>query len=85
MKADSEKSSDKSNLSKKSNQSIKAHTRPKGSCLVIGGLMLEGLDERKTSSKRTVKVRKSLGATTDNMLSYMYAQMAFPPAIHPKL
>ena len=71
MKADSEKSSDKFNLSKKSNQSIKAHTSPKGSCLVIGGLMLEGLDDRKTSSKRIAKVRKSLGATTDDMSSYM--------------
>ena len=32
IKTNSEKSSNKSNLSKKSNQSIKAHTWPKGSC-----------------------------------------------------
>ena len=64
-------SSNKSNLSKKSNQSIKAHTWPKGSCLVIGDLMLEGLDERKMSSKRVVKVRKFPGATTDDMYHYL--------------
>ena len=67
IKTNSEKSSDKSHLSKKSNQSIKAHTWPKGSCLVIGDSMLEGLDERKMSSKRVVKVKKFPGATTDDV------------------
>ena len=71
IKTNSEKSSDKSHLSKKSNQSIKAHTWPKGSCLVIGDSMLEGLDERKMSSKRVVKVRKFPGATTDDMYHYL--------------
>ena len=54
----SKKSSDKSDLSKKSNQIIKGHTWPKGSCLVIGDSMLEGLDERKMSRKCVAKVRK---------------------------
>ena len=45
IKTNSEKSSKKSNLSKKSNQSIKVHALPKGSCLVIGDSMLECLDE----------------------------------------
>ena len=71
IKTNSEKSSDKSHLRKKSNQSIKAHTWPKGSCLVIGDSMLEGLDERKMSSKRVVKVRKFPGATTDDMYHYL--------------
>ena len=71
IKANSEKSSDKSNLRKKLNQSIKVHTQPKGSCLVIGNSMLEGLDERKMSSKRVVKVRKFPGATTDDMYHYL--------------
>ena len=71
IKTISEKSSDESHLRKKSNQSIKAHTWPKGSCLVIGDSMLEGLDEQKMSSKRVVKVRKFPGATTDNMYHYL--------------
>ena len=71
IKTNSEKNSNKSNLSKKSNQSIKAHTWPKGSCLVIGDSMLEDLDERKMSSKRVVKVRKFPGATTDDMYHYL--------------
>ena len=74
IKTNSEKSSNKSNLSKKSNQSnqsIKAHTWPNGSCLAIGDSMLEGLDERKMSSKRVVKVRKFPGATTDDMYHYL--------------
>ena len=33
--------------------------------------MLEGLDERKMSSKRVVKVRKFPGATTDDMYHYL--------------
>ena len=74
IKSNSEKSSDKSHLRKKSNQSIKAHTWPKGSCLVIGDSMLEGLDERKMSSKRVVKVRKFPGATTDDMYHYLMLQ-----------
>ena len=40
IKTKFEKSNDKSHLSKKSNQSIKAHTWPRGSCLVIGDSML---------------------------------------------
>ena len=71
IKANSEKISDKSNLGKMSNQVIKAHNWPKGSCLVIGDSMLEGLDERKMSSKRVVKVRKFPGATTDDMYHYL--------------
>ena len=71
IKANSGKSSNKSNFSKKSNQSIKAHTWPKVSCLVIGNSMLEGLDGRKMSSKRVVKVRKFPGATTDDMYHYL--------------
>ena len=71
IKTNSEKSSNKSKLSKKSNQSIKAHAWPKGSCLVIGDSMLEGLDERKMSSKHVVKVRKFPGATTDDMYHYL--------------
>ena len=71
IKTNSEKSSDKSHFSKKSIQSIKAHTWPKGSYLVIGDSMLEGLDERKMSSKRVVKVRKFPGATADDMYHYL--------------
>ena len=43
----------------------------KGSCLVIGDSMLEGLDERKMSSNRVVKVRKFPGAITDDMYDYL--------------
>ena len=71
IKANSEKSSDNSHLRKNSNQSIKAHTWPKESCLVIDDSMFEGLDERKMSSKRVVKVRKFPGATTDDMHHYL--------------
>ena len=71
IKTNSEKSSNKSNLSKKSNQSIKAHTWPKGSCLVIGDSMLEGLDEWKMSSKLVVKAEKFSGATTDDTYHYL--------------
>ena len=70
IKTNSEKSSDKFHLSKKSNQSIKAHTWPKGSCLVIGDSMLVGLHERKISSKRVAKVRKYPRAATDDMYHY---------------
>ena len=38
---------------------------------MIGDSMLEGLDERKMSSKRVVKVRKFPGATTDDMYHYL--------------
>ena len=58
IKTNSKKSSDK-------------NTWPKGSCLVIGDLMLEGLDERKMSRKRVVKVWKFPGATTDDMYHYL--------------
>ena len=70
IKTNSEKSSDKSHFRKKSNQSIEVHTWLKGSWLVIGDSMLEGLHERKMSSKRVVTVRKSPGATTDYMYHY---------------
>ena len=56
MKTNYQKSSDKSNFSKKSNQIIEAHTWLKGSPLVIRDSTLEGLDERKMSSKRVVKI-----------------------------
>ena len=69
IKTNSEKSSDKSNLSKKSNQSIKTHTWLKGSCPVIGDSMLEGLDQRKMSIKCVVKGRKFPRATTDDMFT----------------
>ena len=39
--------------------------------LVIGNSMLEGLDERKMSSKRVVKVKKFPGAATDDMYHYL--------------
>ena len=39
--------------------------------LVIGNSMLEGLDERKMSSKRVVKVKKFPGAATDDMNHYL--------------
>ena len=38
---------------------------------MIGDSMLEGFDERKMSSKRVVKVRKFLAATTDDMYHYL--------------
>ena len=99
IKANYEKSSDSSHHRKNLNQSIKAHTWPKESCLVIGDSMLEGLDERKMSSKRVVKVRKFPGATTDDTYHYLMpliqkkpdnvilhvGTMTLLPAIHPKL
>ena len=39
--------------------------------LVIGNSMLEGLHERKMSSKRVVKVIKFSGATTDDIYHYL--------------
>ena len=39
--------------------------------LVIGNSMLEGLHERKMSSKRVVKVIKFPGATTDDIYHYL--------------
>ena len=79
IKANSEKSSDTSHFCKKSNKSVKAHTWPKGSCLVIDDSMLEGLDERKMSSKRVVKVRKFPGGTTDDMYHYLMALIQKQP------
>ena len=38
---------------------------------MIGDSMLEGLDERKMSSNRVVKVRKFPGAITDDMYDYL--------------
>ena len=38
---------------------------------MIGDSMLEGLDERKMSRKRVVKVRKFPRATTDDMYHYL--------------
>ena len=47
------------------------HHWPKGTCVVAGDSMLEGIDERKMSSKRLIKVRKFPGATIDDMQHYL--------------
>lgn len=49
----------------------KKHPWPKGTCVIIGDSMLEGVDERKMSSKRLIKVRKFPGATIDDMRHYL--------------
>ena len=79
IKTNSEKSSNKSNLSKKLNQSIKAQTWPKGSCLMIDDSILEGLDERKMPGKRVVKVGKFPRATTDDTYHYLMSLLQKQP------
>ena len=50
---------------------LKKHPWPKGTCVIVGDSMLEGIDERKMSSKRLIKVRKFPGATIDDMRHYL--------------
>ena len=47
------------------------HYCPKGTCLIAGDPMVEGIDERRMSSKRLVKVRKFPGATISDMYHYL--------------
>ena len=58
------------------NQSIKAHTWPKDSYLVIGESMLEGRHERKISSERVIKSRKLSG---DDMYHYLISLLQKQP------
>ena len=43
------------------------HSWPKGKCVVIGDSIVAGIDERKMSSKRLIKVRSFQGATCSDM------------------
>ena len=47
------------------------HYWPKGICLIAGDSMVDGIDERRMSSKRVVKVRKFPGATNSDMYHYL--------------
>ena len=46
-------------------------TWPKGTCVVIGDSMIAGIDERKMSNKRLIKVRSFPGATCSDMYHYL--------------
>ena len=48
-----------------------AHYWPKGACLIAGDSMVEGIDKRRMSSKRVIKVRKFPGATISDMYHYL--------------
>ena len=47
------------------------HYWPKGTCLIAGDSMVEGIDKRRMSSKRVIKVRKFPGATISDMYHYL--------------
>ena len=57
----------------------KKHHWPKGTCVITGDSMLEGIDERRMSSKRLVKVRSFPGATIDDMKHYLIPILAKKP------
>ena len=42
-----------------------------GTCLIAGDSVVEGIDERRMSSKRVIKVRKFPGATISDMYHYL--------------
>ena len=47
------------------------HYRPKGTCRIDGDSMVEGVDERRMSTKRVVKVRKFPGSTISDMYHHL--------------
>ena len=56
---------------KEENKNGIKHSWPKGTCVVIGDSMFAGIDERKMSSKRLIKVSSFLGATCSDMYHYL--------------
>ena len=47
------------------------HYWPKGTCLIAGDSMVEGIDKRRMSSKWVIKVRKFPEATISDMYHYL--------------
>ena len=47
------------------------HDWPKGTCVVIGESMVAGIDERKMSNKRLIKVRSFPDAACSDMYRYL--------------
>ena len=60
-----------SNVSQTSSDSKETHPWPENTVLFAGDSLLGGVDERKMSAKRWIKVRDFSGATVDDMMHYL--------------
>ena len=60
-----------SNTVKKKKKKRIKHSWPKGTSVAIGDYMVAGIDERKMSGKRLMKVRSFPGATCSDMYHYL--------------